>query len=101
FRPDAPAALADLINRMVTKNPNERIPRMRLVGAELEAILADETEGAEAATIRPTLSSSESLASRFATPSPVSINVVKNNLPVQTTPFVGRENELTELEKLL
>jgi serine/threonine protein kinase len=38
LRPDAPAGLVDLINRMVMKNPAERVPRMRLVGAELEAI---------------------------------------------------------------
>jgi predicted ATPase len=40
-------------------------------------------------------------ASRFATPLPVSSTTVRNNLPVQTTPFVGREGELAELHKLV
>jgi predicted ATPase/DNA-binding SARP family transcriptional activator len=33
-----PAPMADLIGRMLVKNPAERLPSMRLVGAELEAI---------------------------------------------------------------
>src|SRR5262249_25811365 len=32
---------------------------------------------------------------------PVSSSAIRNNLPVQATPFVGRENELAELEKLV
>jgi tetratricopeptide (TPR) repeat protein len=37
--PDTPDALADLIYRMLKKNPQERIPSVRMVGAELEAML--------------------------------------------------------------
>ncbi len=37
--PDAPEPLADLVRRMLEKDPQKRIARMRLVGAELEAIL--------------------------------------------------------------
>ena len=48
LRPDAPPALVDVINRMVAKDPAERIPRMRLVGSELEAILANETASSDA-----------------------------------------------------
>jgi predicted Ser/Thr protein kinase len=38
FSPDRPDALADLIYRMLEKDPWQRIPSVRLVGAELEAI---------------------------------------------------------------
>jgi serine/threonine-protein kinase len=37
--PDAPEALIDLIYRMLEKDRGQRIPSVRLVGAELEAIL--------------------------------------------------------------
>ena len=37
--PDAPNALADLVYRMLEKDRQQRIPSVRLVGAELEAIL--------------------------------------------------------------
>ncbi len=40
-RPDAPDALVSLIDRMLAKNRQERIPSVRLVGAGLEAILGD------------------------------------------------------------
>lgn len=40
-RTDIPAALIDLIERMLQKDPAQRIPSVRLVGAELEAIIAD------------------------------------------------------------
>ena len=40
-RTDIPAALIDLIERMLEKDPARRIPSARLIGAELEAIFAD------------------------------------------------------------
>ena len=40
-RPDVPDALASLIYRMLEKDRQQRIPSVRLVGAELEAILDD------------------------------------------------------------
>ena len=40
-RTDIPAALIDLIERMLEKDLTQRIPSVRLVGAELEAIIAD------------------------------------------------------------
>jgi len=40
LRPDLPEALADLIGSMLEKDPGKRIASARLVGAELEAILA-------------------------------------------------------------
>ncbi len=104
LRPDISPALADLINRMTNKNPDERIPRMRLVGAELEALLSGTssktTAGVQAKAIPVT---NDELTSRFATSSPViaAVNAIQSNLPIQTTPFVGREHELAELEKIV
>jgi DNA-binding SARP family transcriptional activator len=40
YRSDIPPALADLVYRMLVKDPEQRIASVRLVGAELEAILA-------------------------------------------------------------
>jgi serine/threonine-protein kinase len=41
IRPDAPEALVSLIERMLEKDLRRRIPSVRLVGVELEAILKD------------------------------------------------------------
>jgi predicted ATPase/predicted Ser/Thr protein kinase len=90
--PDAPEALVDLIYRMLEKDRQQRIPSVRLVGAELEAIL----KGREVPTpLR--LAPGES---RFSTPTPDTTRP-RHNLPAQPTPFVGREAELTELARLL
>lgn len=39
LRPDAPPALAELLRRMLEKDPNQRINSARLIGAELQALL--------------------------------------------------------------
>ncbi|MCP4289575.1 MAG: protein kinase [Gammaproteobacteria bacterium] len=41
YRADIPPALLDLIGRMLAKDPEQRVSSVRLVGAELEAILAE------------------------------------------------------------
>ncbi|NIL98145.1 MAG: protein kinase, partial [Planctomycetales bacterium] len=41
YRSDIPRVLTDLVRRMVVKDPDQRLPSVRLVGAELEAIMAD------------------------------------------------------------
>jgi serine/threonine protein kinase len=90
--PDVPDALADLVYRMLEKDPQQRIPSVRLVGAELEAML----KGREPVTpSRVTYAET-----RFATPTP-SVDAPKHNLPAQVTPFVGRVAELRELARLL
>jgi serine/threonine protein kinase len=43
--PDVPPNLVDLIYNMLEKNPNDRIPSMRQVGAELEAIIRNADTG--------------------------------------------------------
>jgi serine/threonine protein kinase/tetratricopeptide (TPR) repeat protein len=85
--PDAPVILVDLIYRMLERNPQARIPSVRIVGTELEAIL----EGRDKAI--PT--------KRFDTDIPMYTDRPKHNLTAQSTPFVGREHELGELDKLL
>lgn len=102
LRPDIPNALADLIYRMTTKNPDERIPSMRLVGSELEAILVNK------APFMPVLNDATEIvqlvpnASRFDTPTTEKASEIrKHNLPVQTTPFVGRESELETLGEII
>jgi predicted ATPase/predicted Ser/Thr protein kinase len=86
LRPDAPIALIDLIYRMLEKECDARISSVRHVGAELEDVL----QGRRAAPI-----------TRFATTITDELEPPSDNLPVQTTPFVGREAELAELAKLL
>jgi serine/threonine protein kinase/tetratricopeptide (TPR) repeat protein len=96
LRPDCPPALTDLVYRMLEKDREARIPSVRLVGAELEAILRDMN--------RPTPRGGRHYApasdSRFATPTPTA-DKLKNNIPAQTTAFIGREAELAELGRLL
>jgi len=84
--PGVPDALADLAYRMLDKDRQQRIPSVRLVGAELEALL----KGREPARH----------ASRFTSPTPPA-GGPRHNLPAQATPFVGREAELRELDRLL
>jgi predicted ATPase len=85
--PHLPDGLVDLVYRMLEKDRQQRIPSVRLVGAELEALL----KGREPVT---------PAGSRFATPTPAA-GAPKHNLPLQTTPFVGREAELVEVARLL
>jgi predicted ATPase/DNA-binding CsgD family transcriptional regulator len=89
LRPDAPIALIDLVYRMLEKDRERRIPSVRLVGAELEAII----QGRDTPRPAPEIS-------RFATPTPHPAGVPGHNLPLQTIPFVGREAELAELARL-
>lgn len=95
LRPDAPDRLVDLVYRMLTKELGARIPSMRLVGAELETILQDVDDDQHHVAVRH-----EDLP-RFATPTPHPSGLPQNNLPNQTTPFIGREVELADLTKLI
>ena len=88
LRPDAAIALVDLVYRMLEKDRNQRVPSVRNVGADLEAILHGRSPNTPPET-------------RFAAPTPDMLHRPKHNLPAQTTPFVGREAELGELAKLL
>jgi len=95
IRPDVPVALADLIYRMLEKDRSARIPSVRLIGAELETIM----EGLQTGTTPMPRIRTEEIA-RFQEPAP-NTPVVRNNLPAQTTGFVGREKETAEVARLL
>ena len=93
YRPNVPQALANLLYRMLEKERDYRIGSVRLVGAQLEAILSGagtlvETGQARFDTTTPS-------ASLFSMLGP------RHNLPTQLTPFVGREAEVAELVALL
>lgn len=77
--PEAPLALVHLVYRMLEKDPQQRMPSARLLGAELEAIL----KGSEAIT--PTYISVQ--------PKPT----LRNNLPTNLSRFIGREKEIAEV----
>jgi predicted ATPase len=98
-QPDVPDALADLVHRMLEKDRAARLPSVRLAGAELEALAGPRRLRIEGWQV-PSHERPQPAASRFATPTPP-IEAPKHNLPIQPTPFVGREAELVELERLL
>jgi predicted ATPase/Tfp pilus assembly protein PilF len=90
LRPDTPVALMDLVYRMLEKDRNSRIPSVRLIGAELEAIM-------QGASLRAAAISESGAKARFATRTPPTEGAPRHNLPAETTPFIGRDNELAEL----
>ena len=94
--PGVPDGLADLVYRMLEKDRCQRIPSVRLVGAELEAVQKNRPS-ATPTTAAP-LAAAES---RFSSPTPSPAGGRGHNLPVQTTPFVGRQAELVEVGRLL
>lgn len=94
LRPDAPIPLLDLVYRMLEKDREARVPSVRLVGAELEAIM----QGRDISHF--TLHTSVVMP-RFGTPTPHHTGVTPHNLPAQTNPFVGREAELVDLTRLI
>ncbi len=95
LRPDTPVALLDLVYRMLEKDRNSRIPSIRLVGAELEAIMQGTTTGIQRSQIPSTRD--RAARARFNTPTPPIEGIPRHNLPAETTPFVGRETELAEI----
>lgn len=100
FRPDVNDALADLVYRMLQKDPQQRIPSSRLVGAELEAIM-------QGSDIRPAAITlmREQVAlpdkARFETSTSDKTAVHRHNLPPQTMPCIGREAELATLNEFV
>ncbi len=97
IRSDIPVAFADLIYRMLQKDPNARIPSVRLVGAEIEAIL----QGRVSSTSSVAVASAE-LEPRFNNQSTELIKITtSHNLPALATPFVGRATELSDIDRAL
>jgi predicted ATPase len=98
-RPDAPIALVDLVYRMLEKNPDERISSVRQVGAALESIMSGVDTPIHPIIRLPLPANEQGIA--FQTTTALSITKIRTNLPAQTTPFVGREDELAEVARLL
>jgi non-specific serine/threonine protein kinase len=82
LRPELPVELGDLVDLMLVKRHQDRIPSIRLVGAALEAI----TNGRQAMLSRLTDTGSHRL--EFAT------------LPEPPTSFIGRKEALAEIVAL-
>lgn len=104
MRPDTPVALVDLVYRMLQKNPDMRIPSMRLVGAELEAIKQGRPSTIAFVTQRPPTATimADGPTTSFRTAETVARARKRNHtLPHQSTPFVGREQEVAELVTML
>ncbi len=97
LRPDAPDALIDLIYRMLAKDRDSRISSARRVGAELEMIL----QALENGSYTPLPGKWVSGSQRFSAPTPA-VGIAYNvNLPAQSTPFIGRTQELQAVSDLL
>jgi hypothetical protein len=92
FRHDVPESLTNLIYRMLEKDRKRRIGSVRLVGAQLEAIMS----GLDTGAIEVEGSRFDTTASTLAP----SIGP-RHNLPPQPTPFVGREPEVLDMVNLL
>jgi predicted ATPase len=90
--PDTPIELLDLVYRLLEKDRRQRIASARQVGAELEAITRS-TGKTRLWVEAPGTRQPAVAAPNGALP------LVR--LPVQTTPFIGRDAELAELSKLL
>ncbi|MDH5606339.1 MAG: serine/threonine-protein kinase, partial [Anaerolineae bacterium] len=93
LREGVSADFVDLICRMLKKDRHERLHSVRQVGAEIEAII----KGFEI-PYEPLLRDDQKTA--FATPPPEGHRRV-SNLPIPRTPFIGRENELAEISKII
>ncbi|MBI5928801.1 MAG: protein kinase [Chloroflexi bacterium] len=76
FRGDLPPRLVNLVLQMLEKEPNERIPSARRVGAELEELVKD----LDSAMLSPGIRSNLPTA-RFATPLPDEVVVTHTPAP--------------------
>lgn len=96
LRPDAPIGFIDLLYRMLEKNREVRIPSVRMIGAELEAI-----QRGMPITSRSLRGSFKKITSQFEVTlrfdAPFSSSRQHHNLPQPTSPFVGRTHELDTL----
>ena len=96
IRPDLPTALVDLINRMLERDRHARIPSVRLIGAEIEAIMRGATSSMQYISVTDSTGRFES--DQF-TPPPTSAPI--HNLPSSPTPFIGRDEEVFAVSELV
>lgn len=101
LRPDIPVGLIDLVYRMVEKDKYARIPSVRLVGAELEAIIRGPTTSMQRVVVVDTSSGRFDTTVTQSAASTTSRIIPPVNLPAQPTPFIGREEEIINLGVLL
>jgi predicted ATPase/predicted Ser/Thr protein kinase len=87
FRPDTPSHLAELVHQMLDKDRERRLPSVRQIGAELEAIL------------RGWVSKESTPVSSLAVRRPAREADVttRHNLPTPGTTFVGRDDEIADI----
>ncbi|MBK8901960.1 MAG: protein kinase [Anaerolineaceae bacterium] len=105
LNPDVPPALDTLLQQMMAKEPEQRPASMRQVAAALEAIRSGQdvvnvtpvapAHGPDTTTADPSLQAAAPAAA--ATPP----GATPHNLTPPLTPFVGRQAELAQLQKLL
>ena len=102
IRPEIGDSLADLVYRMLSRQRETRIPSVRLIGAELEALIKGQDYDLNAARARAnyTHSTENGQSQLFQAPTPVS-RPQHHNLPTQPTPFVGRVAALAEISNWL
>lgn len=86
LRPDCPPALVDLVHRMLAKDASQRVPSVRIVGAELDKIARGRGGRGRA---EPTFCEARGGVA------------IRSNLPAETSTFVGRQTELSELRRCL
>lgn len=70
LRSDVPAALISLVNQMLVKDRDQRIPSIRMVGAALEGIIHDPSAAARSWTPTPTATTSRPLVAFAQPPTP-------------------------------
>lgn len=93
LRPDAPIALIDLVYRLLERDPQQRIHTARMIGAELELIVNTLAHTPTFPIKLPTLAWTDDDSQTHAT--------IKHNLLTQTTPFIGREDDIIQLVTML
>ncbi len=80
LRPDTPQALETIVNKALTKNPDKRYQRVDAMLADLQALQR---------------------AANLSTPVMKTPSARLGNLPLPSTPLLGREQELDTITKLL
>ena len=104
FRSDLPGGLVSLITNMLIKDREQRINSVRLVGADIEAILRGERpsqQGLRAQNAREHAMTPLSPITPTSPTSTAGMHTPLSNLPVQSTPFVGRQDEMAEIARLM
>ena len=100
-RPDLPTALIDLVGRMLERDPHARIPSVRLVGVELDAIIRGDTSSMQHIISPDTTGRFDTKKFETVDAGPTSQPLPTHNLPPQPTQFIGRADELAALAILL